>query len=261
MNNLIIILIIICVTIVLGKWVLLIFLSPLLRIKCRKERKAAALLQIEDDKLVSMRPDGLPKATDELPPSPPSRGKHLKMILYGYIDGLQRYLIIQTGFIPSHHLRDFIYRNVFLVRMEKGAVIYYGAEIRGPQNLSLHRGAIVGDRNVIDARRGYVEIEEDVQLGNFVNLWTGSHDHDDPWFRSMPGKRGPIRIGKHAWIGPSVTILHSVTIGEGAVVGAGSVVTKDVEPFSIVAGVPAKKIAMRSQDLRYRLGENHVPFY
>jgi acetyltransferase-like isoleucine patch superfamily enzyme len=48
-------------------------------------------------------------------------------------------------------------------------------------------------------------------------------------------------------------ILPGVTIGEGAVVGAGAVVTKDVEPFSIVAGNPARRIGERNQDLNYRL--------
>ena len=52
----------------------------------------------------------------------------------------------------------------------------------------------------------------------------------------------PVHIGKRAWIGAGATILPGVTIGENAVVGAGSVVTKDVEPRTIVGGVPAKFI-------------------
>jgi acetyltransferase-like isoleucine patch superfamily enzyme len=52
-------------------------------------------------------------------------------------------------------------------------------------------------------------------------------------------------VGDDAWIGSNCIILPNVSIGEGAVVAAGAVVTKDVEPFSIVAGVPARKIKMR----------------
>lgn len=77
----------------------------------------------------------------------------------------------------------------------------------------------------------------------------------------MPGRRGPIKIGDRAWLGPDVTVLHSVTIGEGAVVAAGAVVRKDVEPYTLVGGVPAKKIGDRQRGLRYEFPGDPVPFY
>lgn len=55
----------------------------------------------------------------------------------------------------------------------------------------------------------------------------------------------PITIGNDVWIGTRSTILKGVTIGDGAIIGAGSVVTKDVDPYEIVAGNPAKHIGMR----------------
>lgn len=61
------------------------------------------------------------------------------------------------------------------------------------------------------------------------------------------------QIGNDCWIGNNVIILQGKTIGDGAIIAAGSVVTKDVEPYSIVAGVPAKKI-------KYRFSENEIKF-
>lgn len=237
-----------------GKWVLLLILWPLIAWHCKHERTVALATSINDARVLAKE--------IELPAHEPSNpSKSIKLFVYTYLSAFERYIIIKTGFIPSHHIRDFIYRRIFLVRISKGAVIYYGAEIRGPYNLILEKGAIVGDKCTIDARRGYISIGKNVQIANEVSLWTGSHDYNDPYFRSMPGKRGPIVIEDYAWVGPRVTVLHSVKIGKGAVIAAGALVTKDVEPFAIMAGVPAKKIGQRNPDLKYDLSKFHIPFY
>lgn len=187
--------------------------------------------------------------------------KGIKQNIISLINGYMRYHIFQLGFIPSHRIRNFIYKYIYLIDMKSNVVIYFGAEIRAPYKLHIGDGSIIGDKSVLGARRGGIWIGDNVNLGSFVNLWTGQHDYNDPYFRSMPHKRGPIKIEDRVWIGPNVTILHSVTVGEGAVVAAGSVVTKNVEPYTLVGGIPAKKIGVRSRDLKYKFSGDHLPFY
>lgn len=66
-------------------------------------------------------------------------------------------------------------------------------------------------------------------------------------------------IGDYVWLGPRCMVLPGVTVGEGAVVAAGAVVTKNVEPYTLVGGVPAQKIAGRTKELNYNPAEKPVP--
>ena len=88
--------------------------------------------------------------------------------------------------------------------------------------------------------QGGITIDDGALIGHNVVLATLNHFLD-------PAKRGgmthaPIHIGKNVWIGANATILAGVTVGDGAVVAAGAVVAKDVEPNTVVGGVPAKFI-------------------
>lgn len=65
----------------------------------------------------------------------------------------------------------------------------------------------------------------------------------------------PIKIGHDVWVGANSLILDGVSIGDGAIIAAGSVVSKDVEPFSIVGGVPSKKIKMRFKEEQIKIIE------
>lgn len=68
----------------------------------------------------------------------------------------------------------------------------------------------------------------------------------DRLIREQPGDEHDVVIGNDVWIGAYGIVLPGVTIGDGAVIAAGSVVTKDVAPYTIVAGVPAKQIGQRT---------------
>jgi acetyltransferase-like isoleucine patch superfamily enzyme len=72
----------------------------------------------------------------------------------------------------------------------------------------------------------------------------GFQDRKIPFREQMPSLKG-IEISDDVWIGAGATILDGCTIGKGAVIGAGAVVTKSVEPYAIVAGIPARQISSR----------------
>ena len=85
---------------------------------------------------------------------------------------------------------------------------------------------------------GGITIEDEAMIAANVQLISNNHDFEDRMVITCK----PVRICRRAWIGAGSTILPGVTVGENAVVGAGSVVTKDVEPDTIVAGNPARVI-------------------
>lgn len=189
-----------------------------------------------------------------------SFGQKIKKQIFIFFIGYERYLIHRIKMFPSHAVRNWVYRNIYLVDKHKTSVIYFGCEIRSGVNLHIGKGSIIGDNCILDARQG-IYIGENVNLSSEVHLWTEAHDVNDPYFRSMPCNHGPIHIGDRVWLGSNVTVLDKVNIGEGAVVCSGAVVTKDVGPYVIVAGIPAKKIGERSKDLRYEFAGGHTLFY
>lgn len=111
--------------------------------------------------------------------------------------------------------------------------------------LTLGRETFVGFRTELD-------IALELHIGDHVLIAPGcfitdhSHGHaQDALISRQGGKCRPVRIGNDVWLGAHAVVLPGVTIGDGAVVGAGAVVTRNVAPGSIVAGVPARPIGSR----------------
>lgn len=174
--------------------------------------------------------------------------------------GLIRYFIISAGYIPSLHIRKWLYMGLG-ARIANKVVIHYKTEIRCPKRLILGKGTIIGDNAILDARCG-LTIGSNVNLSSNVSIYTLQHDHRDPNFHCNENmKKMSVEIDDRVWLGSNVIVLPGVHIGEGAVCCAGCVVTKDVEPFTVVAGIPAKKVAERTKELKYEFNGNSCAFY
>lgn len=172
-----------------------------------------------------------------------------------------RFIIFNISTIPSHHIRKLLYRGLG-VYMEKNVTIHFRTEIRAPYQLRIGRGTIIGDNTLLDARCG-LTIGRNVNLSSNVSIYTLQHDHRDPHFRCPDpmSRKMSVEIDDRVWIGSNVVVLPGVHIGEGAVCCAGCVVTKDIEPYAVVAGIPAKKVGERPQMLEYEFNGRSCRLY
>ena len=171
-----------------------------------------------------------------------------------------RFSSIVIGYIPLHCVRVFLYKHVFLIRCGNSSVIHYGLSVMGGEKIEIDSNTIIGDMCTLDGRNG-LSIGKNVNFSSKVCVYTEQHDYKNSDFSSHKSKSFSVKINDYAWIGPNVIILPGVTIGEGAVVGAGSIVTKDIEPYTLAVGIPAKSIAQRPMNLNYTLGSHDIVFY
>lgn len=175
--------------------------------------------------------------------------------------GVLRYTLFNISTLPSNHLRKWIYIALG-AHIGKDVVFHFRTELRSPWGLHIGKGTIIGDNAILDARCGLV-LGNNVNLSSNVSIYTLQHDHRDPQFRcpAPKSRRMDIKIEDRVWLGSNVIVLPGVTIGEGAVCCAGCVVTKDVEPYAVVAGIPAKKVSERPRVLEYEFKGKSCSFY
>ncbi len=158
-------------------------------------------------------------------------------------------LLTDLGYFPSHRVRGYFYRRAGMV-IDRTSSIHWRAEFYSPERITIGGYSTIGDSSFLDGRSGLM-IGDCVNFGSHVSIYTRQHDVDSPDFAEVGA---PVVIGDYAWVSSHSIVLPGVTIGEGAVVAAGAVVTKDVAPYTLVGGNPARYIRDRSRDLRYRLG-------
>ncbi|MCK5015837.1 MAG: CatB-related O-acetyltransferase [Candidatus Peribacteraceae bacterium] len=150
--------------------------------------------------------------------------------------------------------------NILLNTKYKGIKIGKGFHVAW--KVSMHGNDLVaGDYVYIGP---YTEISPKVRLGNYTSVssyvtFTGAdHCYDKPGLPiRFSGRPDSVQtnVGDDVLIGHGVTIMRGVTIGNGAIVGSGSVVTKDIPPYAIVGGVPAKVIKYRFNEEEQSLHE------
>lgn len=152
--------------------------------------------------------------------------------------------------LPRHKIFNLIkanYLRLFGSKVGKGITFYPNIKLNPGNNM------ILGDHvdlawGVLITTAGGIEIGDRTLIGYRTMIFTGNHvipENKGPIFGSGHIKE-KVTIGKDVWIGAGSTIMPGVTIGDGAIVAGGSVVTKDVAPFTVVGGVPAKLIKERN---------------
>lgn len=165
------------------------------------------------------------------------------------------YIFCSTvGVLPFHSLRRLCLRMLG-AKIGRKVGLYRGFEVRSPWKLNIGSNSLIGHGALLDARKG-LTIGENVNLSNEVMIWSLHHDYNHPDFGEIGA---PVVIEDYVWLCSRCIILPGVRVGKGAVVAAGAVVHKNVAPYTVVGGVPARVIANRSSDLRYNLGDGIIP--
>lgn len=131
--------------------------------------------------------------------------------------------------------------------------IAYNCDIKAPENIEIGHDSQIGPHALFWTTRAKIKIGNYVLMGPGITIITGDHRTDVKGKHiieisddeKLPENDSDVVICDGVWIAANVTILKGVTIGEGAVLAAGSVVTKDVDPYCVYGGVPAKKLKER----------------
>lgn len=166
------------------------------------------------------------------------------MLSYGYNDII--------GKVPSRKLR-LLYLSSYLGALGKETSVQMRCRFLNARKVYLGNNNVINFGCIFDGRHYQIKTGSNVSIGPEATILTLGHDPQSADFKDLGGD---VLIEDYAWIGYRAIILPGITIGEGAVVGAGSIVTRNVSPYTIVAGNPAKFIKSRTKTLKYQLSYN-----
>jgi putative colanic acid biosynthesis acetyltransferase WcaF len=156
--------------------------------------------------------------------------------------------------IPLNGLR-LAYLSTLGLQAGPHTYIFGSSEILSPECISIAGNCHIGRFCQLDGRGG-ISIGLNVVIASHCLLVTADHN---PQSSDFAGRLGAIVLEDRVWLGSRATVLRDVTVGEGAVVSAGSVVHRDVDPWTIVSGVPAQVVGRRNPEQYYEI--NYGPRY
>lgn len=152
--------------------------------------------------------------------------------------------------IPSWRIRRAYYQKALKIKIDKNAFIQMGCYIyRSFSELHIGENTII-NRNCTLDRRGGLYIGANVNISAEVAIYTGGHQPNSSDFGYYQKK---VVIEDHVWLGTRSMIMPGVHVKKGALVLPGAIVTKDVEEYCIVGGIPAIKCGERTDNLSYEL--------
>jgi len=164
------------------------------------------------------------------------------------------YVVNCAGHSPFWLWRKGIYER-FGLKIGKKSKIHVGARFFELKNIEIGEDSLVGEFAFLDGR-DKLKIGNHVDIASQVLIYNSEHDVESEDFQVTIA---PVEISDYVFVGPRAIILPGVKIGKGAVIAAGAVVTKDVENYKIVGGIPAKEIGERkNKNLKYQLGRSRL---
>lgn len=149
-------------------------------------------------------------------------------------------VLYRTSPRPMHAWRSFLLR-LFGARLGPKCHFYPRGKVWAPWNLTCDEAACLGDDAEI-YNPAPVHLGSHAIISQQAYLCGATHDYNDPDF---PLVSFPARLGAYSWVCARAVVMPGVSLGEGAVLGLASIATRDLEPWSVYAGVPARKVKAR----------------
>jgi maltose O-acetyltransferase len=143
--------------------------------------------------------------------------------------------------LPGHRFRRLVFVKLVRADAARDVSLERGVRVTEKGGVTVGENTNINTGVVLDGRGG-LEIGSKVNISPEALILTAEHDPSSPDFA---GVTSPVAIGDRVWIAARAMVLPGSRVGEGAVVAAGAVVRGDVEPWSIVAGNPARKVGER----------------
>lgn len=174
--------------------------------------------------------------------------RNTKKFLYYFVHEFLSNRVV--SYMPSAKCRLLFWKSLKGLSFADGVYIQMGTYIySNSKQIVIGENTIVNRECVLDGRSGLF-IGKNVNISPKVEIYSMGHDVNSPSFEA---KGESVYIEDYVWLGTRCMIMPGVSIGKGAFVMPGAIVTKNVSPYAIVAGIPARQIGRRSKDLSYEL--------